>query len=87
MDPENPSRRKKSGAEPKTIDLEAVPASAGNEAVVEDSPVSEGAVEATPAEGEVPLASETTEYGTEAASDPDTTASSDSGPQDKAESS
>lgn len=87
MDPENPSRRKKTGAEPKTIDLEAVPASAGNEAVVEDSPVSEGAVEATSAEGEVPLESETTDYGTEAASDPDTTASSDSGPEATSESS
>lgn len=36
MEPETPSRRKKSGEEPVTIDLEAVPASASNEALAAD---------------------------------------------------
>ncbi len=33
MEPETPSRRKKTGDEPVTIDLEAVPASVSNEAL------------------------------------------------------
>ena len=46
MEPETPSRRKKAGDEPVTIDLEAVPASVSNEALAADEKAE--AVETTP---------------------------------------
>lgn len=60
MEPETPSRRKKSGDEPVTIDLEAVPASAGNEAqAAEGKPEASETVAAETATAE--SASETAE--------------------------
>jgi hypothetical protein len=54
MDPETPSRRKKAGEDPVTIDLEAVPASVSNEALaVEET------AQADAAEGQAPETSET----------------------------
>ncbi|MGJ7041713.1 hypothetical protein J2Y63_004988 [Shinella sp. BE166] len=52
MEPETPSRRKKAGDEPVTIDLEAVPASVSNEALAaEEKPEADAAApDAEPAE-------------------------------------
>lgn len=56
MDPETPSRRKKTGDEPVTIDLEAVPASVSNEALAaeekaeRDDPAPETEMETAPVE-------------------------------------
>ena len=59
MEPETPSRRNKTGDEPVTIDLEAVPASAGNEeqvteekaeAAIPDSEIAEATAETASAE-------------------------------------
>ena len=49
MEPETPSRRKKAGEEPVTIDLEAVPPSASNEALAAGEAVPESEAAETPA--------------------------------------
>ena len=52
MEPETPSRRKKAGDEPVTIDLEAVPASASNEALVAEESTEADAAETQETETE-----------------------------------
>ncbi|MCQ4632809.1 hypothetical protein GB927_022400 [Shinella sp. CPCC 100929] len=66
MEPETPSRRKKAGDEPVTIDLEAVPASVSNEALAaEEKPEADAAApDAEPAETTT-TETETTETVTE----------------------
>ena len=62
MDPETPSRRKKSGDEPVTIDLEAVPASASNEALpAEEKAEADASAAETVAEEAVTAEPETVE--------------------------
>ncbi|MGV3549176.1 MAG: hypothetical protein ACO1PQ_05385, partial [Rhizobium sp.] len=71
MEPETPSRRKKAGDEPVTIDLEAVPASAENEArTAEEKAEADAATadtnetvatEAVASEPEIPESRETSE--------------------------
>lgn len=62
MEPETPSRRKKTGDEPVTIDLEAVPTSAGNEApTAEETAQAEIEAAETTAAETSPSEAETTE--------------------------
>lgn len=72
MDPETPSRRKKSGGEPKTVDLEAVPTTASNEAVAEGAAAPEDVVEDGRTDAEQSARSEMTEP--EAAAERESTA-------------
>ena len=54
MEPENPSRRKKSGDEPVTIDLEAVPASGEEIRPPAEEPVAEETMPAAETASETP---------------------------------
>jgi hypothetical protein len=55
MDPETPSRRKKTGDEPVTIDLEATPASVSNEALAASDTTDGDAVTAGTAQTDTPV--------------------------------